>query len=236
MSFEQVALTGSTNADLLLRAPEGAPEGLWLRADVQDGGRGRLGRSWESPSGNLFASTIIRLHSNDPASSTLAFVAALAAYDAIRVIAPDAGIQLKWPNDVLTTDGAKICGILLERSGDAVIAGFGINLRSHPKGLDRPISDLAVQGANPPPAQVVVEILADCFATWLSRWRTIELASIFRSWNAVAHIEGKALSVRLPDEQVLEGLYAGLGESGALRLRLASGEIRAIHAADVFLI
>ena len=116
--FEEVALTGSTNADLLQRAAEGGPEGLWLRADAQDGGRGRLGRHWESPVGNLFASTIVRLRNTDPAPSTLAFVAVLAAHDMVRQIAPHVAIQIKWPNDLLSSDGAKLCGILLERTAD----------------------------------------------------------------------------------------------------------------------
>ncbi len=234
--FEQVTLTGSTNADLLARAQAGAPEGLWLRADAQDGGRGRMGRSWASEVGNVYASTVVRLHANDPQSSTLAFIAGLAAYDTIRLIAPDVAIQLKWPNDVLTTEGFKTCGILLERTGDAVVAGFGINLRWHPENLDRLVTNLADLGANPPPAQAVVEILADCFALWLNRWRTIGMESILRSWDGVAHRHGKALSVNLPDGESLKGLYAGLSQNGALQLRLADGDIRVIHAADVFLI
>lgn len=186
--------------------------------------------------GNVFASTIIRLHSSDPQATTLAFVAGLAAIDTIRLIAPDIAVQLKWPNDIITTKAEKICGILLERSGEAVVAGFGINLRSHPANLDRPVNDLASLGANPPPAQAVVEILADCFATWLNRWRTVELGSILRNWDAAAHPHGKALSVKLPEGTALDGLYAGLADDGALRLRLADGDIRAIHAADIFLI
>jgi BirA family transcriptional regulator, biotin operon repressor / biotin---[acetyl-CoA-carboxylase] ligase len=221
---------------LLTRASEGAPERLWLRADAQDSGRGRQGRHWESPEGNMFASTIVRLHSTDPEAATLAFVAGLAAFDAIRLIAPDIAIQLKWPNDVLNSKAEKICGILLERTGDAVVAGFGINLRSHPENLDRPANDLTTLGANPPPAQAVVEILADSFAIWLNRWRTVELGSIMRNWEAAAHAHGKALSVKLPDGTELQGLYAGLADDGALRLCLADGAIRAIHAADIFLI
>ncbi len=220
----------------MVRAREGAPEGLWLRADTQDGGRGRLGRQWESASRNVYASTIVRLHPGNPDASSLAFVAGLAAFDAIQIIAPDIAIQLKWPNDVMTAGGAKICGILLERTCDAVVAGFGINLCDHPKGLDRPVSDLRTLGCNPPPAQAVVEILADCFAQLLLRWRTVELASILRAWDSVAHPHGKALSVKIPDGAIIEGLYAGLGDDGALRLRLADGDIRAIHAADIFLI
>jgi BirA family biotin operon repressor/biotin-[acetyl-CoA-carboxylase] ligase len=234
--FEQVSITGSTNADLIARVAAGAPEGLWLRADAQDGGRGRMGRSWESPVGNLFASTIVRLRPLDPPPPTLAFIAVLAAYDTVAQIAPEVAIMIKWPNDLLSANGAKLCGILLERSGDAVIIGIGLNLTDHPEGLERPVTDLKTLSANPPHPQAATEILADAFGQWLRRWRDGGLAAILRAWQARAHPSGTALSVGLPSGEQMEGLYCGLTDDGALQLRLADGSIRAIHAADVFLI
>lgn len=234
--FEEVALTGSTNADLLIRATQGAPEGLWLRADAQDGGRGRLGRSWESPKGNLFASVIVRLRDSDPSPAGLAFVTAVAAYDAVRHMAPQVDIRLKWPNDILTHDGSKLCGILLERAADAVVVGIGLNLVWHPQNLDRKVSDLLTLGATPPDAQTALEIVAETFARYLNVWRQSGLSNIIRHWDAHAHPRGTALSAKLPDGEEVDGLYSGLDDDGALRLRLADGSIRAIHAADVFLI
>lgn len=195
-----------------------------------------MGRTWESPAGNLFASTIVRIHPSDPPASTLAFVAALAVYDTVRQIAPDIAVQIKWPNDLLTMDGAKLCGMLLERAGDAVVVGIGLNLVSHPQGLGRPVTDLTALGAQPPHSQAVVEILANAFAVWIDRWRLGGMPGIAQSWQKNAHRVGTALSVNLPDGSVEEGLYAGLDDNGALQLRLANGAIRAIHAGDVFLI
>ena len=234
--FEEVSLTGSTNADLLARAAVGAPEGIWLRADAQDGGRGRLGRIWESPQGNLFASTIVRLHDTDPAAASLAFVTAVAVFDAVRKIAPQLGIFLKWPNDILSQDGFKLCGILLERTSDAVVIGIGLNLVWHPQNLDRKVSDLLTLGANPPDAQTVLEIVADFFRRYLATWRQSGIAPIVRQWEAHAHPRGTALSAQLPNGEKLLGLYDGLDDDGALRLSLADGAFRAIHAADVFVI
>lgn len=234
--FEEVALTGSTNADLLARAVQGVPEGLWLRADAQDGGRGRLGRSWESPKGNLFASTIVRLRATDPTPASLAFVTAVAVFDAVRQIAPQVAICVKWPNDILTPDGAKLCGVLLERASDAVVVGIGLNLIWHPQNLERRVTDLRTLGATPPDAQTAVEIVAEVFARYLAIWRQSGVEVIVRHWEARAHPRGTALSAKLPDGENLDGLYAGLNADGALQLRLADGSIRAIHAADVFLI
>jgi BirA family transcriptional regulator, biotin operon repressor / biotin---[acetyl-CoA-carboxylase] ligase len=195
-----------------------------------------LGRAWESPTGNLLASTIVRLHASDPPASTLAFVAALAVFDAIKQIAPELFIQIKWPNDLLSGNGAKLCGILLERTGDAVVIGFGINLTSHPENIDRPVTSLTALGVLPPPPQAVTEILAASFASWLSRWRLGGLSGIATQWQKHAHPVGTAISVGLPSGEQEQGLYAGLSDDGALQLRLADGTIRAIHAADVFLI
>lgn len=219
-----------------MRAEQGAPEGLWLRAAAQDGGRGRMGRGWESRTGNLFASTIVRVHASDPPASTLAFVAALAVYDAVKQIAPELPVQIKWPNDLLSSNGAKLCGMLLERAGDAVVVGIGLNLVSHPQGLERPVTDLVVLGANPPHPQAVVEILANAFGIWIDRWRMGGMRGVAQSWQRVSHPLGAALTVNLPDGASEEGLYAGLSDDGALQLRLADGSIRAIHAGDVFLI
>lgn len=195
-----------------------------------------MGRTWDSPSGNLLVSTIVRLGLHDPAPSTLAFVTALAVFDTIKNIAPEIAVQVKWPNDILSADGAKLCGVLLERSGDAVIVGIGLNLAWHPEGLDRPVTDLIALGALPPHPQAVTEILADAFAIWLERWRVGGMPAIAVSWQKVAHPFGTAISVHPPTGDGADGLFAGLYDDGALRLRLADGEIRAIHAADIFLI
>lgn len=220
----------------MIRAAQGAPEGLWLRADAQDGGRGRLGRIWESPKGDLFASVIVRLRDTDPAPAGLAFVTAVAVYDAVRRMAPIADVFLKWPNDILAHDGSKLCGMLLERASDAVVVGIGLNLIWHPQNLDRKVSDLRTLGATPPDAQTAVEIVAEAFSHYLNVWRQSGLASIIRHWESHAHPRGTALSAKLPDGTQVDGLYTGLDDDGALQLRLADGSIRAIHAADVFLI
>ena len=101
--IRSVAETRSTNEDLAALARAGAEEGLWLRAERQTGGKGRQGRHWESPAGNLHASTIVRLRPEDPPAPTLALVAAVALHESVSKHAE--GVQIKWPND-LVADGA----------------------------------------------------------------------------------------------------------------------------------
>lgn len=225
-----LAETGSTNDDLIAMARAGAPEGNWLRADRQTGGRGRQGRGWDSPAGNLYASTLVRLAPGDPPAPTLALVAAIALHEVAAVFAPDAGLIVKWPNDLLA-GSAKLAGILLEREGDAVVIGFGLNLAHFPADLERPATSLAaLAGAAPDPA-TFLDALASAFRRWLGRWRSEGLSPVRRRWLAVAHPPGTALSAAGVD-----GLFDGLDETGALRLRLADGSIHIVHAGDVFLI
>ena len=256
-----VAETGSTNADMLMLAGAGASEGLWLRAERQTGGRGRQGRAWSSPEGNLYASTLARLRPGDPQAATLALVTAVALEEVVRAYLPSfpregggpesrsassvaldprlrggiAGVlQIKWPNDLLL-DGAKLSGILLERAGDAVVIGIGVNLAHHPTHLDRAVTSLAAHGGVPDPADFI-ETLADAFARWLGIWRGEGLAPVRARWLDRAHPVGTALTARLPDGSAIDGLFQGLDDAGALILRLADGATRVIHAADVFLI
>lgn len=218
---------------MLARAAQGAAEGEWLRADRQTAGRGRQGRGWESPPGNLFASTLVRLRPSDPQAATLALVAAVALDEAVSVFLPSAGM-LKWPNDLLV-GGAKLSGILLERSGETVVIGFGVNLAHHPDNIDRPVTSLAAHAAAPEPG-VFLETLAESFARWLSRWRSEGLGPVRDRWLARAHPPGTALTARLADGTSVDGLFDGLDADGALILRLADGTARVIHAGDVFLI
>ena len=243
-SIRTVAETGSTNADLLELARGGAEDGLWLRAIRQTAGRGRLGREWRSPDGNLYASTLVRLRVGDPQAASLALVAAVALQETVSTFlvagicqgTADAGatLALKWPNDLLLAD-AKLSGILLERAGDAVIVGYGVNIAHHPDLPDRRTTDLAAHGVVVEPA-LFLEILADGFARWIGRWRAEGIAPVRERWVDCAHPVGTALTARLPDGSAVEGLFVGLDADGALILRVASGERRVIHAADVFLL
>ena len=230
-----LAETGSTNADMLDLARSGASEGLWLRAERQTGGRGRQGRTWVSPPGNLYTSTLVRLRPTDPEAASLALVAAVALEEAVRAHLGDAAVPtLKWPNDLLL-DGAKLSGILLERAADAVVIGIGVNLAQHPHDLDRATTSLAAHGAIVDPA-TFQETLADAFARWLGVWRGQGLAPVRTRWLERAHPPGTPLTARLPDGSAIDGLFDGLDIGGALVLRLADGGRRVIHAADIVLL
>jgi BirA family biotin operon repressor/biotin-[acetyl-CoA-carboxylase] ligase len=223
-----VAVTGSTNADLLALAASPSPplEGDWLVADRQDRGRGRQGRSWSDGAGNFMGSTVVRLRPGDPPAPTLALVAGLALHAAVARYAVSA--TLKWPNDLLI-GGAKLAGILLERAGDVVVAGFGVNLAAAPQVADRAVIALADVGQAPPRDAFALD-LVDRFAAALQRWRGEPLAAVVADWCAAAHPVGTPLIAGGH-----EGAFAGLTPDGALQLRLADGQDRVIHAGEVML-
>lgn len=238
ITINTVAQTTSTNADMLARAANGAPEGEWLRAETQTAGRGRMGRNWASPPGNLYASTLVRLRQGGPAAPTLGFVAALALFERVSLYATDAtdaAIQIKWPNDVMG-NGAKLSGILLERIGDAVVIGIGLNLASHPDLPDRKTTSIAALTGTTPDAAIFLDGLADTFQRLLSDWRGSGFDALLARWRAAAHPLGTVLKVSLPSGDALSGIYDGLCDDGALCLRLADGAVRVIHAGDVFLV
>nr|WP_240782160.1 biotin--[acetyl-CoA-carboxylase] ligase [Qipengyuania sediminis] len=234
-SIRTVAETGSTNADVLaaLAAGEPMPEGSWLVADRQSAGRGRQGRRWSDGAGNFMGSTVIRLGPGDPPAASFAFAAGLAVYETVAPLLPDlAPLQLKWPNDVIHA-GAKLAGILLERAQDALVVGIGVNLASAPELPGR--ATLAIADLAPAPDRdFFAHALAAALERERERWRSFGLDPLLRRWQAAAHARGTPLRVVPPGEQPLDGTYDGLEGDGALRLRLADGSTRVMHAGDVF--
>lgn len=233
--IKTVPQTGSTNGDLLaaLRAGERVTEGDWLVADRQTAGRGRQGRQWFDGAGNFMGSTVVRFAPCDPPPASFALAAGLAVYEAVVPLLPDpAPLRLKWPND-LTHAGAKLAGILLEREGQALVVGIGVNLAAVPELEGRAtvaLSDLAPA----PDRDLFAASLAASLATELERWRSFGLDPLVRHWQAAAHPPGTPLTVAPPGEEPLTGTFDGLTEDGALRLRLADGTARVMHAGDVF--
>jgi BirA family biotin operon repressor/biotin-[acetyl-CoA-carboxylase] ligase len=218
--------TGSTNADLI--ADASAVEGDWLIAREQHAGKGRQGRSWVSAAGNFYGSTLVELRSGDPSAQSLSLAAGLALVEAIDVALPAQALMLKWPNDVMLL-GKKLAGILLERSGDRVVVGFGVNLATAPELTERPCASLG--GAVTPDA--FAPLLAGSYARLLDLWRKSEPALIAQAWLASAHPLGTRLTVHSSADDMITGRFDGLENDGALRLRLDDGALEIVRAGDI---
>ena len=197
-----VAETGSTNDDVAALAREGAPG---RHSGFAPSGRpaaraGRAGRGSRRPAISTLrpwsaSSPAIRPRRHWPWSPRSRCTRWCDRH------APAA--RIKWPNDLLV-GGAKLAGILLERQGDAVIVGFGVNLAHHPEDLDRPATSLEARPSRP---DAFLERLAAVFQAWLGRWRAEGFAPIRAAWLAAAHPIGTALTT-----SDARGTFEGLDE------------------------
>jgi BirA family biotin operon repressor/biotin-[acetyl-CoA-carboxylase] ligase len=230
---------GSTNAEALALARQGQHGPLWVTAERQNAGRGRRGRAWKSPPGNLYASLLLSAPGAPEHWPQLSFVAALAVHDAVVEVAAHVApfLAIKWPNDLLLA-GAKFAGILIEGEGGetpALVIGIGVNCANHPVDVEYPATDLAAAGAAvPPPA--LFAALARTMQGRLAQWDWGGgFSAIRRDWLARAAGIGETVRVRLAQREVT-GRFEALDESGGLLLRLPDGNTTTIAAGDVFIL
>jgi BirA family biotin operon repressor/biotin-[acetyl-CoA-carboxylase] ligase len=252
----------STNEEALERAAGGESGSFWVTAEAQTAGRGRMGRSWNSPPGNLYASLLLRDPSPFEHAPELAFVAVLALRDAVVAEAPAlAGeLRFKWPNDLLLA-GEKCAGILIEGEVDpgktaTIVIGIGVNCAHHPpmasptqgdgaaaaaarpspfgaQGVLFPATDLRVHGAEITPQQLFTPLSATMCAR-VAQWdRGKGFTAILGDWLTDASGLGEEIHVRQGDDDKI-GRFVGLDRAGRLVLELAGGRTEKIAAGDVF--
>ncbi len=219
----------STMDEARALAAAGAPHGTVVVAREQTGGRGRNGRTWISPPGNLHATFLLRPDGPPQHAPQLAFVMAVAVASAIdRLAGPGTG--LKWPNDVMR-GAAKLAGILLERlDNGAVLAGVGVNVRHVPSGMPYPVTSLAALGCGREADDVLTVVVAALKEAW-SGWGCHGLPWVLARWSTRGPMLGDELLVRAGAE-VTVGRYGGLRADGALLLDTAAGR-RVVVAGDV---
>ena len=243
-AYRLVALetVDSTNAEAKRLAARGEDEGedgtvVWARQ--QTAGRGRRGRQWDSPEGNLHCSLIMRPECPVETALQLGFVAALAVCDAIaRVAEPGHEVWCKWPNDVLLGD-RKVAGILLESEAGAdampkwVVLGVGVNVAHFPEDVEFPATSLREEGCRDVDEVDLLEAFAQHFLTWVNRWLDDGFVPVRKHWLQRTKGLGEAIEVRL-DNETLSGTFADLDEDGALILEVEGGGRRRISAGDVY--
>ncbi|MGH2342877.1 biotin--[acetyl-CoA-carboxylase] ligase [Segnochrobactraceae bacterium EtOH-i3] len=241
-----VAEIGSTSTEARERLRSGLSGPLWIVTDRQTGGRGRRGRAWTAPVGNLAASLGLRLAVPPAMAATFGFVASLAARDGVLAAAGDAGLpppaqlslsrglRVKWPNDVLL-DGAKLSGILLEAEPGPdgtldLVVGIGINVVAAPEGLPYRAASLAGLGLH---ARAVFRGLADEMAGLVALWDNGRgFAAVRQRWLEAAAGLGRPVSVVI-GASVREGIFRTIDADGRLILEGPDGGTQAIAAGEV---
>ncbi len=232
----RLASVGSTNDEARALALAGDRGRLWIVAEEQTHGRGRKGRFWSSPPGNLYASALIV----DPCPAALApqlgFVAGIALAQAVEDLG-GAEFALKWPNDLLWR-GAKVAGLLAESAtlADkrlACVIGVGVNCRSAPEGLAYPVASLTEALEREVSPDALFSRLAIRFHEALGLWaRGAGFAEIRALWLAVAAGIGEPIRINDP-RGAREGVFEGLDAGGRLMLRTPLG-LETIEAADLY--
>jgi len=221
------------------RAAAGEPGPLWILADTQTAGRGRSGRSWASEPGNLHASLLVRLALPSPRAYQLSLVAGVAVLEAVRrAVSPvPSALRLKWPNDLLVAS-EKTGGILVESSSSAgqslaAVIGIGINLVSHPAGVDRPVTHLGAHATQIPAPAALLDVLASYMQHWLAVWQNGQgFPEVREAWLSGAHPIGERLRI-VAGAKTVEGTFAGLDPEGALILADPSGRKESFTFGDV---
>lgn len=232
-TFETLAST----SDLCMeRARAGERGPLWLMAREQTAGRGRLGRAWSSPRGNLHASLLLVDAASTREAPQLGFVAGVALVDALRAHAPHVPFALKWPNDVLV-EGAKLAGVLVDGSTTAegrfaAVIGFGVDCAHSPQGLAYPATDLAALGASCAPDELLARLMP-AFSARLAQWaRGAGFARVREAWLGYAAGLGADIEVR-QGGRIVRGRFDTIDDEGRLIVSGPDGRV-ALEAGDVF--
>lgn len=226
----------STNEEARRRAVAGDTGPCWLVTDTQTAGRGRLGRQWSSPKGNLFTTALLPYPRPPAEAVVVPFAAGLAVIDAARMAGVDVSqLGLKWPNDVLAGK-AKITGILIETGllhGQLwMAAGFGVNVEIAPERSDRPTACLNdLPGGAGLTAPRLLTLLDLAFRARLHQLLSEGFAGVRADWLAHAAYLNQSIEVG-----TLKGIMIGLAEDGALMLRGDDGAVTHIRAGEISLL
>lgn len=220
--------------DLLGEPSAIGSKGAVIWATEQTGGRGRHGRQWSSPPGNLYTTVILNHERPIADAPQLALVTGVAVSEAVADDLPAGSVTMKWPNDLLI-NGAKTVGILLEGNGvsaSPVLIGSGINITSAPTDTPYPATTLRDAGSSIEPGQLLERYIA-ALSQWTDRWNRQGFSPIRAQWLSIAAGIGKPVTIRLPDGEK-HGTFIDVDESGTLVLKTEAGKTEKISAGDVF--
>lgn len=241
---------GSTSTEAVRAVESGDVGEVWFAALKQTAGRGRRGRAWETPPGNLAASLMIVPECDPALAATLGFVAGVALNRALAATLPanlvkqgidgvdqsSHRIALKWPNDLLA-DGAKLAGMLLEANKRpdgklGIVIGIGVNIVSAPSGLPYPATSLDALGASVS-AETIFAALSDEWVVAYELWDSgRNVGEILKLWRASAAGIGAEVAVNR-DGEVVRGIFENIDDSGRLIVRANDNSRIAISAGDV---
>lgn len=235
LTFDVYDCVDSTNRIAKERGDNGASEGLVVLADSQTAGRGRLGRSFCSPSGTgLYMSVLLRPQLPAEKALSITTAAAVAVCRAIERVS-DRKAQIKWVNDVYC-DSKKVCGILTEAAFDGgnmayAVLGIGINVNAPKNGFPADIADIAtsVYGEEEGDRQALCAAILDAF---FEEYAHIEEERYVAEYRARSCLVDKAITVKTPLGD-RDAVAIGVDEQCRLQVRYADGKEEMLSFGDV---
>ncbi len=230
---------GSTNVQAKLDAENGAPQGALLVADMQTAGRGRRGRTWNSPAGiNVYFTLILKPDYAPDKASMVTLLMALAVAEGIReTCGIEAGI--KWPNDIVV-NGRKVCGILTEMSVERefihyVVIGVGINVGIQefaPELIASATSLEAECGKSVSKAGLIANVMR-AFEKYYEKFQSsTDLSGVLAEYNGLLVNRGREVRVLDPKGE-FQGVAQGINSTGELLVSMEDGSVSRIYAGEV---
>jgi BirA family biotin operon repressor/biotin-[acetyl-CoA-carboxylase] ligase len=230
----------STNNEAKRIIAQGHSGHYVLLAKSQHAGRGRAGRQWDSPNGNVYMSILRQESLTWEEAAHLIYITAVAVADAVAAVLPvSEPVSVKWPNDILLK-GKKVAGILLEGKTMAnqpflpwAIIGIGINVRHFPEQTTFPATSLYDQGVVYVELERLFHYVMDHFSSWYAVWRQHGFEPIRLAWLHRALKRGEVITVVTPERKI-SGIFVDITEHGNLRVELANGQQTEIYSGEVF--
>lgn len=234
---EEVTSTMDTAVRLAL---EGARHGTVVCSESQTRGKGRLGRTWQSPKGKgLYFSVILRPTMALNALAPLTLVAAVAVCEALREVTT-LPVQIKWPNDLLI-QRQKVAGILTELNAEMdrvrfVVLGVGINVNTPLKALPEEATSLKVQAGQTVDRLMLMRVVLSSLDQWVLQFQAHGFSEALKRWKALSVTLGQRVRVTSPQGQSIEGVACEVDPQGVLMIRQEKGGIMRHVSGDVCLL
>lgn len=229
----------STNLRAMQEAESGAPEGALIVADMQTAGRGRRGRSWQSPAGtNVYFTLILRPDYMPDKASMVTLVMALAVAEGIEAVC-GLQTQIKWPNDIVA-NGRKVCGILTEMRAERdsvqhIVVGAGVNVGLQvfaPELAEKATSLQAECGVRVSRMSLIVHVMK-AFEKYYGIFRdTLDLSGLREKYESLLVNRDREVRVLDPGGD-FAGVSRGINNAGELLVELPDGKLVTVYAGEV---
>lgn len=230
--------TDSTNIRIRHLGDEGAPHGTLAVADRQMAGRGRRGRTWESPGGScIYMSILLRPDLAPEKAPMLTLVMACGVAEGIMDCA-DVKVQIKWPNDIIVS-GKKLAGILTEMSTQVdyinhvtVGVGINVNVQNFPEEIQTATSLLSETGTQTKRAPVIAAVMKHFEENYKIFMQTEDMSGLMKKYSSLLVNQGREVLILEKDAEY-KAYAEGINQKGELVVRREDGTVENICAGEV---